>query len=217
MTVGGSDTLYETVSLLSLSRRGNGDVILSKSSKTAKKGTKAKAKPKPKPSKTTKSKAKEKPATKKKAPAKKATPKKKTTKKATTKSKPKRTTSKYDATILKELETEIGNDDEQIAMGAIGRLGQMKDPKATQVLVLGLKHPRHMVRIHVAAQLGERKDKKAVDALIESLQDESIFVRQTVAGALENIGGTKAKKAISKAEKDGVLLDDLPEGRRLDN
>jgi len=74
-----------------------------------------------------------------------------------------------------------------------------------------------MVRIHVAAQLGERKDRKAVDALIASLQDESIFMRQTVAGALENIGGTKAKKAITKAEKDGLLLDNLPEGKRLDN
>jgi len=42
----------------------------------------------------------------------------------------------------------------------------MKNPKATQVLILGLKDTRHMVRIHVAAQLGERKDRKAVDALI---------------------------------------------------
>ena len=54
-----------------------------------------------------------------------------------------------------------------------------------------------------------------MDALIDSLSDDSLFVRQTVAGALENIGGTKAKKAISKAEKDGLLLDELPEGKRL--
>ncbi|MCK5390723.1 MAG: HEAT repeat domain-containing protein, partial [Candidatus Thorarchaeota archaeon] len=61
-----------------------------------------------------------------------------------------------------------------------------------------------------------RKDSKAVDALIDALQDESIFVRQTVAGALENIGSAKAKKAVKKAENDNLLLDELPEGRRLD-
>ncbi|MBE0527294.1 HEAT repeat domain-containing protein [Candidatus Thorarchaeota archaeon] len=127
------------------------------------------------------------------------------------------TTGDQEAAVMKELEIDMHSDDEQVSLGTIGRLGHMKDPKATEVLVLGLKDPRHMVRIHVAAQLGERKDKKAVDALIESLQDESIFVRQTVAGALENIGGTKAKKAVANAEKEGVLLDNLPEGRRLDN
>jgi len=117
---------------------------------------------------------------------------------------------------LKELEDEIGNQDEQVSLGAIGRLGLMKDRQATKVLIIGLKDPRHMVRIHVAAQLGERKDSKAVDALIDALQDESIFVRQTVAGALENIGSAKAKRAVKKAENDGLLLDELPKGRRLD-
>ena len=78
-----------------------------------------------------------------------------------------------------------------------------------------LKDSRYIVRIHAAAQLGERKDKKSVDALITALKDDSVFVRQTIAGALENIGGTKAKKAVTKAEKDGMLLDELPEGKRL--
>jgi len=149
---------------------------------------------------------------KKKAPV-----KEKGATKTTSKPKPKKTPGKHDEVVLKELELDMGSDDEQVSLGSIGRLGQMKNPKVTEILVLGLKDPRHMVRIHVAAQLGERKDKKAVDALIESLQDESVFVRQTVAGALENIGGTKAKKAVTKAEMDGVLLDVLPEGRRLDN
>lgn len=117
--------------------------------------------------------------------------------------------------ILQELETEIKSDDEQVCLGAIERLSRLEDSRATDLLTQGLKDGRQMVRIHIAAQLGERKDPKAVDALIESLEDESVFVRQTAAGALENIGGTKAKKAVTKAEKEGLLLDDLPEGRRL--
>ncbi|MCK5240408.1 MAG: HEAT repeat domain-containing protein, partial [Candidatus Thorarchaeota archaeon] len=64
-------------------------------------------------------------------------------------------------------------------------------------------------------ELGERNDNAAVGALIDALRDESVFVRQTVAGALENIGGSKATEAIKAAEKEGLLLDDLPTGRRL--
>ena len=161
------------------------------------------SKPKTKEKKTTK--AKETPS-KKKASPKKPEPKKKPTKKAP---------SKRDSEMLRELEVEVHSDDEQVCLGAVERLGVLNHPDATRVLIIALGDPRYMVRIHAAAQLGERKDKKSVDALVESLNDNSLFVRQTVAGALENIGGPKAKKAISKAEKDGLLLDELPEGKRL--
>jgi len=117
--------------------------------------------------------------------------------------------------MLKELGIEIQSDDEQVSLGAIERLSLLDYPQATQILIEALSDPRYMVRIHAAAQLGERQDKKSVDALIASLSDGSIFVRQTVAGALENIGGVKAKKAVTQAEKEGILLDELPEGRRL--
>ena len=148
-----------------------------------------------------------------------------TGKKASTeKSKPKKTTrkksslqiaSKRDSEMLQELETEIHSKDEQVCLGAVERLGGLKHPDATRILTIALTDPRYMVRIHAAAQLGERKDKKSVDALIDLLNDDSVFVRQTAAGALENIGGVKARKAISKAEKGGRLLDELPEGKRL--
>jgi len=117
--------------------------------------------------------------------------------------------------MLNELETEIHSNDEQVCLGAVDRLGSLKHPDATRVLMVALEDKRYMVRIHAAAQLGERKDKKSIDALVESLNDDSVFVRQTVAGALENIGGAKAKKALSKAEREGLLLDELPEGKRL--
>ena len=100
-------------------------------------------------------------------------------------------------------------------MGAIERLGLLKDKQATAPLVEALGDPRYMVRIHVAAQLGERKDKTAIGPLIIALNDESLFVRQTVAGALENIGGKKALDAVKKAESKGLLLDELPAGIRL--
>jgi HEAT repeat protein len=146
---------------------------------------------------------------KKKSPDK-PKPKKTVREKSTTKS-----LSKKEQEILSELETEIKSDDEQVCLGAVERLGILKHPDATRVLIIALADSRHMVRIHAAAQLGERKDKKSVDALVESLNDDSVFVRQTVAGALENIGGAKAKKAISKAEREGLLLYELPEGKRL--
>lgn len=153
----------------------------------------------------------------KRAPAKK-TPPKKTEPKKTAKKKPtKKAPSKKDKEMLGELEKEIHSEDEQVCLGAVERLGVLNHPDATRVLVIALADPRYMVRIHAAAQLGERKDKKSVDALIETLGDDSMFVRQTVAGALENIGGSKAKKAVAKAEKDGLLLDELPEGKRLDD
>jgi len=123
---------------------------------------------------------------------------------------------KIDSAELDELAKELESDDEQVLLGAIDRLAIINNPKAVDVLVGCLKHSRYMVRIHAAAQLGECKDKRAVDSLIESLNDESIFVRQTAAGALENIGGGKAKKAIEAAEQEGLLLDDLPEGKRLE-
>ena len=123
---------------------------------------------------------------------------------------------KIDSSELDELAKELESEDEQVLLGAIDRLAIINNPKAVDFLVGCLKHSRYMVRIHAAAQLGERKDKRAVDSLIESLNDESIFVRQTAAGALENIGGGKAKKAIKTAEQEGLLLDDLPEGKRLE-
>ena len=146
--------------------------------------------------------------------SKRAAAKKKTAKKSKPATKKKKV--KIDSSELDELAKELESEDEQVLLGAIDRLAIINDPRAVDFLVGCLKHSRYMVRIHAAAQLGERKDKKAVDSLIESLNDESIFVRQTAAGALENIGGGKAKKAIKTAEQEGLLLDDLPEGKRLE-
>ena len=191
-------------------------VPLSKKSKTKKvttskkKTTSSKKAAKPKAKTTTKKTAKA-----KKAPSKKASPAKPKSKKVVKKKPSKKAPSKKDSEMLAELEIEIKSEDEQVCLGAIGRLGVLNHPDATRVLTIALADQRYMVRIHAAAQLGERKDKKSVDVLAASLNDDSIFVRQTVAGALESIGGVKAKKAISKAEKDGLLLDELPEGKRL--
>jgi hypothetical protein len=203
---------------------------LSKSSKTSKKKgtTKRTTSTKPKPKKKTGAKAKK---TTKKVPTKKKTSAKKTgkktpTKKSTTRKEkkppkkkarkaPSKKTVSDNIAMLKELEIEIKSDDEQVSLGAIERLGLLNHPQATRVLIGALSDSRYMIRIHVAVQLGERQDKKSVDALIASFSDDSIFVRQSVAGALENIGGAKAKKAVTQAEKDGILLDELPEGRRL--
>jgi HEAT repeat protein len=146
----------------------------------------------------------------KKASTKKPKPKKTTRKKSSLQA-----ASKRDSEMLHELEKEVHSKDEQVCLGAVERLGSLKHPDATRILTIALADPRYMVRIHAAAQLGERKDKKSVDALINLLNDNSVFIRQTAAGALENIGGAKARKAISKAEKEGKLLDELPEGKRL--
>lgn len=156
----------------------------------------------------------------KKPPAKtkKTTATKKTTTKKAKPSRKKKSTKQSAARItqmIDELLLEIRSEDEQISLGAVDRLGQTEDPRATSHLIECLDDSRYMIRIYAAVQLGERQDKSAVDPLIGALHDESLFVRQTVAGALENIGGSKALKAVRKAESEGLLLDDLPEGIRL--
>jgi hypothetical protein len=218
-----SDSLYESLFFAELFCLDIEGAVLSKTSKkkksTKKKTSSAKTKSK-KTTKKTKAATKKKPAAKetsaKKKPAKKekkAPPKKKKT--SAKKKRTQKVISSDVSAMLHELEVEIKSDDEQVSLGAIERLGVLKSPQATQVLIIALSDSRYIVRMHAAAQLGERQDKKSVDALIASLNDESVFVRQTIAGALENIGGTKAKKAVTKAEKDGLLLDELPEGKRL--
>jgi NAD-dependent DNA ligase len=149
-----------------------------------------------------------------KGPSERAAKKKKVAKKK--KSPAKKKVKAKESPELDELAKELASDDEQLLLGVIDRLGMLDDPKATEQLIACLKHTRYMVRIHAAAQLGERKDKSAIEPLINALQDESLFVRQTAAGALENIGGTKARKAVTAAESEGLLLDELPEGRRLE-
>jgi len=190
---------------------------LAKTSDKTKKAGKTKAKKGAKDTKsakkaTKKAKAKKPPVKTKKA----AATKKTTTKKA--KASTKRTTKRRSAKItpmIDELLLEIKSEDEQISLGAIDRLGQTDDPRATSHLIECLNDSRYMIRIYAAVQLGERQDKTAVDPLIGALHDDSLFVRQTVAGALENIGGSKARKAVKKAESEGLLLDELPEGIRL--
>lgn len=128
----------------------------------------------------------------------------------------KKRTAKDRLTMIDELVLELQSDDEQVSLGAIGHLGRIDDSSATSHLIGCLTDSRYMVRIYAAAQLGERRDKKAVNPLIDALNDESLFVRQAFARALVNIGGSKAQKAVKKAEVAGFLMDELPEGRRLD-
>ncbi len=148
-------------------------------------------------------------------------PKKRARKKSdsmVSKKSPKKPTERIEATkeMLFELEIEINSEDEQVALGAVERLGKIDDKQATDILIDGLKDPRYMVRIHVAAQLGDKKGKASTDALIEALNDDdSVFVRQTAAGALESIGGKKAKQAVKQAEEEGRLFGELPEGKKL--
>ncbi|NWF95361.1 MAG: HEAT repeat domain-containing protein [Candidatus Thorarchaeota archaeon] len=114
--------------------------------------------------------------------------------------------------MVDELLREIKSEDQQVVLNAIDRLGILPDSDATSALTACLKDPRYMVRLFAAVQLGERKDPSAIPSLIESLHDSSLFVRQTAAGALENIGGPKALAAVKKAEAEGLLLDELPDG-----
>jgi transcription termination factor NusA len=171
--------------------------------KREKKKKEAKTKKKAEPKK----KLKKKPAKKKKKVEAKAKKKKAPKKKKAAK--------KVEDAHLDELGLELISDDEQVVFGAIGRLGMLDDPRATEHLITCLKDSRYMVRMLAAAELGESQDKKAIDPLIETLKDDSVFVRQTAAGALENIGGSKALKAIKNAESEGLLLDELPEGIKL--
>jgi len=116
---------------------------------------------------------------------------------------------------IEDLVKELRSEDQQVALGAIDRLGKIEDKKATKHLMSCLEDSRYMVRMFAAVQLGERRGERVVEALIEALHDDSLFVRQTVAGALENIGSKKGLDAIADAEDEGILLNELPEGKRL--
>ncbi len=131
---------------------------------------------------------------------------------------PKKTAAKKTAPIdqmIQDYLVELHSADQQVALGAVDGLANIDHPQATTYLIDCLNDPRYMVRLQAALKLGERGDKKAIDVLIEVLQDESLFVRQTAAGSLESIGGRKAAKAIAEAEKEGLLLNELPEGKML--
>ncbi len=116
---------------------------------------------------------------------------------------------------IDDLVRELRSEDQQVALGAIDRLGKIGDKRATKQLMNCLDDPRYMIRMFAAVQLGERKDERVVDALIEALHDDSLFVRQTAAGALENIGFKRGLDAIEDAEEEGLLLNELPEGKML--
>ncbi|TXT56659.1 MAG: hypothetical protein BAJATHORv1_20249 [Candidatus Thorarchaeota archaeon] len=151
-------------------------------------------------------------AAKKLAPSKKKKTSKSEKKSKKTKKPPKKSITEQ---IIDELIVELQSADQQIALGAVDQLAKIEGDLATECLVDCLEDKRYMIRLHAAMKLGDRQDKRAIEGLIETLSDESLFVRQTAAGALESIGGAKATKAIKKAEKEGLLMSDLPKGRKL--
>ncbi len=121
-----------------------------------------------------------------------------------------------DTSVFDEYAADIKSQDQQVCFNAIDRLGRTASPRATDLLTDCLKDPRYLVRLSAAAQLGERRDPRATEPLAEILRDESLFVRQTAARALVNIGVPKAMEAVKRAESEGLLLDQLPEGKRLE-
>lgn len=121
-----------------------------------------------------------------------------------------------DTSVFDEYAADIKSQDQQVSFNAIDRLGRTASPRATDLLIDCLKDPRYLVRLSAATQLGERRDPRAIEPLAEVLRDESLFVRQTAARALVNIGGREAMDAIKRAGDEGLLLDHLPEGKRLE-
>lgn len=78
-------------------------------------------------------------------------------------------------------------------------LGEMKDARATLVILANLRDRSANIRVISAHALGKIGDEKAVSPLIETLKDSSIEVRRAAARALGKIGDERAVEPLMYA------------------
>ncbi|MBM4081084.1 MAG: HEAT repeat domain-containing protein [Planctomycetes bacterium] len=93
----------------------------------------------------------------------------------------------HDRAIAKAA-VKLQNPDAAVRRAAVVALGEMRDPKATRVLVEMLNDPDTVVRANAAAALGKVGDGSAVPALQKALADKKHWVRWDAARALGLIG-----------------------------
>ncbi len=104
-----------------------------------------------------------------------------------------------------EVETQIralGDEDSSIRAQACDALGELKDPRAVDPLILALQDRKFIVRSNAAYALGEIDDIRAVEPLIQALSDEENEVRGAAAEALGKIKDERAVEPLIQDLKD---------------
>jgi hypothetical protein len=89
---------------------------------------------------------------------------------------------------LGELKKALASGDRDVQLGAIGALGEIKNPDAVPALIERLPDPSIEVRWAAAITLGEIGDKRAIPWLVSNLGDPDKYVRYGAAIALEKLG-----------------------------
>ena len=87
-----------------------------------------------------------------------------------------------------------------LRVSAINALGQIKDKKATPVVIDALQ--KKELRISAAIALRALKDNRAVPALIKCLSDDDPYVRRLAASALREIGDPAGLEAVKDIPED---------------
>jgi HEAT repeat protein len=96
-----------------------------------------------------------------------------------------------------------------VRFSAAVSLGNLKDPRAQDVLLKALESEDILLQQAAIAALGEIKAVDTVDAILRFAQSEDWLVRQRLAEALGNLPSEKSRSALrylSKDSNDNVAL-----------
>jgi HEAT repeat protein len=89
-----------------------------------------------------------------------------------------------------------------VRFSAAVSLGNLKDPRAHDVLIQALDSKEVVLHQAAIAALGEIKDLKSIDSILRFAQSDDWLVRQRLAEALGNLPSPKSISALQYLEKD---------------
>jgi len=104
---------------------------------------------------------------------------------------------KIGAPAVEPLIAALKDPDSPVRVGAVGVLGNIKDPRAVEPLMAALKDPDSGARGGAAVALGKIKDPRAVEPLMAALKDMDSGVRGGAVEALGEIGPPAAEPLIA--------------------
>ncbi len=91
--------------------------------------------------------------------------------------------------------------DEDERQAAIQSLGQMDEPRITEILAEAVRHPVRQVRIGIARLVAARKDARAIPALVEGLRSRDEAVKPWI---LETFGAAAVPQLLELLDEDDI-------------
>jgi HEAT repeat protein len=89
-----------------------------------------------------------------------------------------------------------------VRFSAAVSLGNLKDPRARQILLQALDSKEKVLQEAAISALGEIRDIESVDSILRFAQSDDWLVRQRLAEALGNLPTPKSVSALKYLEKD---------------